>query len=125
MVSAYDITILDGEEEYQPDDERPIHVQISDPAILGSGQTELWHIRDDGQKERIPDFTVEEGRISFYAKSFSVYAVAEFEDTTMIGQLKEKGKTGFYTKYKVSGTTAGYYYREKGGNDGTLGNIIL
>ena len=110
VVSAYDITILDGEEEYQPDEERPIHVQISDPAILGSGQTELWHIRDDGQKERIPDFTVEEGRISFYAKSFSVYAVAEFEDTTMIGQLKEKGKTGFYTKYSVSGTPAGQYY---------------
>ena len=115
VISAYDITIQAGNEEYQPNATRPIHVQITDPTISGADTTELWHIRDDGQKEQIKDFTVEEGKISFYAKGFSVYAIADdvVHDNTVLALLKRKGEVGYYTSFslgKNSSSTTGRYY---------------
>ena len=132
VVSAYDITIQAGDEEYQPDEERPIHVQITDPAITGSDTTELWHIMDDGQKEQIRDFTVEEGKISFYAKGFSVYAIADdvVHDKTVLALLKRKGEFGYYTSFSLgsnSSSTSGRYYltgelvNDVGGTNGRTG----
>lgn len=72
---AYDITILDGDEEYQPAEGEPILVEIADPAIPDSENIQLWHIRDDGEREQIFDFTAENGKITFYAEGFSVYEI--------------------------------------------------
>ncbi|MBR2086695.1 MAG: hypothetical protein IJ906_06095 [Oscillospiraceae bacterium] len=48
-MAAYDITIKDGWKEYQPGEENPILVEITDPVITES--IELWHIHDDGSRE--------------------------------------------------------------------------
>lgn len=90
VVVAYDITISDGEGEFQPDSSRPIYVGITDPSITESEFTELWHISDDGQREQISDFTVEDGKVSFYAEGFSVYAVVEAPEPTNAGDVKEQ-----------------------------------
>ncbi|WP_024860453.1 SpaA isopeptide-forming pilin-related protein [Ruminococcus flavefaciens] len=76
-IAAYEITITAGESEYQPGEENPILVEISDPVIHDSDCLQLWHIRDDGEREQICDFSVEEGKISFYATGFSVYQIVE------------------------------------------------
>ncbi|MBP5361813.1 MAG: hypothetical protein J6Y71_02115, partial [Ruminococcus sp.] len=69
-IAAYDITITDGENDYQPGEENPILVEITDPVITEN--ITLWHILDDGTREQIFDFTAEEGKVSFYATGFSV-----------------------------------------------------
>ena len=74
-VSAYDITITSGEQEYQPGEANPIRVEISDPVISDSVYIELWHIADDGTRERITEFSVTDSTISFEATAFSVYEI--------------------------------------------------
>lgn len=74
-VAAYDITITDGQLEFQPSEENPIKVEIVDPAITEN--IELWHIHDDGTREQIVDFTAEDGKVSFYATGFSVYEIVD------------------------------------------------
>ncbi len=74
-VSAYDITISSGEQEYQPGAANPIRVEISDPVISDSVYIELWHIADDGTRERITEFSVTDNIISFEATAFSVYEI--------------------------------------------------
>lgn len=108
VLAAYDITISDGESEYQPDEGHPILVEITDPLITANGSTELWHIADSGEREQITDFTVSDGRISFYAVGFSVYAIVEAPDpqssdhelVTDIGELTGgRASDGFYLFY--------------------------
>ena len=77
VIAAYDITIADGETEYQPGEESPIYVEIADPGISEGSPIELWHIADNGEREQITDFTVTDGMIGFYATGFSVYAIVE------------------------------------------------
>ena len=75
-IAAYDITITDGWRDYQPGEEHPIWVEITDPVITENIQ--LWHIHDDGEREQIFDFTAEEGKVSFYATGFSVYEIVDY-----------------------------------------------
>lgn len=106
VVVAYDITISDGEGEFQPDSSRPIYVGITDPSITDSEFTELWHISDDGQREQISDFTVTDGMVSFYAEGFSVYAVVKNDKLTSkeygwqvvksVEDINTKGSAGLY-----------------------------
>ena len=77
IVAAYDISLTDGDTEYQPDEEHPIDVEIYDQRILKNSNLELWHIKDDGEKEQITDFTVEDGKVSFSAAGFSVYEIVQ------------------------------------------------
>ena len=86
-IAAYDITITDGVSEFQPGEENPILVEITDPAIPGSGKLQLWHIKDDGERVQIPDFTAEEGKISFYAASFSIYEIVAEETEIVPGSF--------------------------------------
>ena len=74
-VAAYDITIKDGGNEFQPDEENPIRVEIVDPVITEN--ITLWHIHDDGTREQLFDFDVEDGKVSFYATGFSVYEIVD------------------------------------------------
>ncbi len=73
-VAAYDITISNGAKEYQPTQNAPIHVEITDPAIPESG-IELWHIKDNGEREQITEFKTEKGKINFEAEGFSTYEI--------------------------------------------------
>nr|WP_296691425.1 SpaA isopeptide-forming pilin-related protein [Ruminococcus sp.] len=94
-IAAYDITITDGENEYQPGGENPILVEINDPVITDSENIELWHIHDDGTREQIIDFTVEEGKISFYATGFSVYEITENSSDLVNVTPQEIGEVGW------------------------------
>ena len=100
-IAAYDITITDGEEDYQPGGESPVMVEINDPAIPDSGNVQLWHICDNGVRQQITDFELEDGRITFYAEAFSVYEIVELGDISFskaesMEQLEEKGRSGVY-----------------------------
>ena len=81
-IAAYDITITDGENEFQPGEENPIRVEINNPAIPESGNIQLWHIKDNGESEQITDFTLENGKLSFYATGFSIYEIVELNNST-------------------------------------------
>lgn len=121
-LAAYDITIVNGDEEYQPGSENPIFVEITDPDIPETGSIELWHIRDDGEREQIEEFTFSDGTISFYAEGFSVYEIIdcpvsgpsdEFESVTSVAELDDDNEGfGFYWYYG-SGT---YVTAELNGN---------
>lgn len=77
IIAAYDITIMDGDSEYQPSEDRPIEVSIADSQIKAYSNLRIFHIKDNGEKEEITDFTVEDGKVSFSAYGFSVYEIAE------------------------------------------------
>ncbi len=92
VLAAYDITITDGESEYQPDEDKPIQVVINDPILSEDNSFELLHIQDNGEIERITQFTVEDGKISFTAAGFSVYAIVDIAgpySTEEVSSLKD------------------------------------
>ena len=116
--AAYDITITDGNDEFQPVDGEPIAVEITDPAIHEGSALELWHIKDNGDREQVNDFTVENGKVSFFAEGFSVYElvdgpavfVPETENVSSADLLtgNARAEKGFYiyygdSKYLTSG----------------------
>lgn len=76
-IVAYDITIKNGRKEYQPGEENPIKVEITDPVI--SDSVTLWHIHNNGKREQLHDFTAEDGKVSFFATGFSVYEIVSNE----------------------------------------------
>lgn len=112
VLGAYDITITDGDGEYQPDESHPILVEIANPEISAATPTELWHIHDDGAREQITDFTLEDGRIRFYATGFSVYAIvtvpepftpSEMELASSLDDLtSSRGSNGFLLYYTAT-----------------------
>ena len=124
LIAAYDITILNGTEEYQPDAEHPITVEICDSRItVEDGKNiEVWHIRDDGTQEQIEDYTVENGRISFNSYGFSIYTIVEgptgkydgsgWVTALSLKTIMEYGSQGFYLEHN------GYYF------DGGTANSI-
>ena len=71
-----DIALLTGT-KYQPDEEHPIEVVITDPRITASEGVKVYHFAADGSCEEVEDFTAEEGKITFTAYGFSVYEIAE------------------------------------------------
>ena len=89
-IVAFDITITDGDSEFQPGEENPIFVEITDPAIPEAGNIELWHIHDDSTREQIFDFTMTDSGISFYADGFSIYEIVKLTD------ISGADVTGFY-----------------------------
>ncbi|MBP5579658.1 MAG: hypothetical protein J6X56_09355 [Ruminococcus sp.] len=109
-VVAYDINLTDRGMEYQPDEEHPVFVEISAPAIAETENIEVWHIRDDGERECVTDFIFEDGRLSFYATGFSVYEIIEVTGQSSTGGKDNasdvsdltslRGNSGFYIYYK-------------------------
>ena len=114
-IAAYDITITDGDSEYQPGENDPIFVEITDPSIPDSNDLELWHIKDDGEREQVSFVTLESGRISFYAAGFSVYEIVAddeivftndgWQKVSSIEELGSLGDDGLYI-----GNPKGYYF---------------
>ena len=79
VIAAYDITIsesnLADSAEFQPIENYPITVTINDPRISVSENLELWHVKDDGTREKVENIVVEEGKVCFEAEGFSVYEI--------------------------------------------------
>ena len=119
VLAAYNITITDGENEYQPGEENPIHVEITNPEISTDNRNTLWHIMDDGTREQITDFSIEDGKISFYATGFSVYAIVSAPDpyvpdsadyAASIADLTgERASSGLYLYYTTSAGVKKYF----------------
>lgn len=118
VIAAYDISILNGEEEYQPNSIYPIEVEISNPAIKQGSKLQLLHIKDDGTKEKISAFSVEDGKLSFSAKGFSVYAIVDLAaqasgDIEIISSLNDlagdRSDDGFILYYEDTSNTAHYF----------------
>ena len=89
VIAAYDITITHGGTEYQPGEKTPIYVEIAHPKISGGTETKLLHIKDDGTREEIEDFEIEDGKLSFYATGFSIYEIVEISG----GSATDKAQT--------------------------------
>ena len=87
VIAAYDITITDGGKEYQPGEKAPIYVEIAHPKINSEAETQLWHIMDNGTREEITDYTIEDGKLSFYATGFSIYEIVEISNGGLGGEL--------------------------------------
>ncbi len=126
VIAAYDITITHGDREYQPDEKKPIHVEIAHPGISGSAETMLVHIKDDGTREEIEDFTVEDGKLSFYATGFSIYEIVEINNGGATGGnaqnvaelTEEEGLTfGFNLYY---GSPPKYFTSQLNSNDALI-----
>ena len=84
VLAAYDISLSVDGEKFQPAPGNPLEVSISNPAISENLRLQVWHIRDDGTGEQIPDFTVEGESVRFPAESFSAYLVVQVTLTTNI-----------------------------------------
>lgn len=74
-IAAFDISISNNSVDYQPDADHPVSVTITDERILPGSNLELWHIKDDGTEERVEDFSISTGTLSFTATGFSTYAL--------------------------------------------------
>lgn len=77
VIAAYDITIMNGGDEYQPVESHPIYVEISDPALSSGISVSIIHITDDGVSEPVEHFTVVDGKVGFFATGFSIYEIVE------------------------------------------------
>ena len=106
-LAAFNITISNGTEEYQPNDDKPIAVEIVDSRITTNGNIELWHIKGDGTHEQIFDFTLEEGRIRFEATGFSAYAIVEGPGSTSLG-CHQITTTDDFDAYAANGIYVGH-----------------
>lgn len=121
VISAYDISINSGAGEFQPAEGHPIYVEISNPAIYNSGNISLIHIADDGTTENVEHFTVEDGKVSFYATGFSIYEIVEVSGggATHLAQTADdltsaRAHCGFYLYY---GTSPNWNYFTAGLNE--------
>ncbi len=87
VVAAYDISIDHDGGEFQPAEGQPIFVEINTPAVSDSGNISVIHIADDGTSEQIEHFTVEDGKVSFYATGFSIYEIVDVDSGKTQGDL--------------------------------------
>lgn len=81
-IAAYDITIMNGSDEFQPIENEPVFVEITDPAICDQENISVWHIKDNGEREEVSVFDIGDGCVSFYASGFSVYEIVKDENVT-------------------------------------------
>ena len=109
VLAAYDISITSRKGDFQPIENKPILVEIVDPKICVGCVTELWHITDDGQYEQVHEFEINDGKLSFYATGFSVYAIVNAPDpyvreyVASIDELtSQRAASGFHLMLKNS-----------------------
>lgn len=76
VYGAYDITIKNGNAEWQPQAGKPVTVSISDPSFTDGQMMEVYHEGANGN-EFVATVKPINHTITFPAKSFSVYIVTE------------------------------------------------
>ena len=74
VLAAYDISLG----EYQPDEEHPLRVSITDDALTYADGLQVWHLPDEGGIEEIKDFTRDGNTVSFDVTGLSIYAVTGY-----------------------------------------------
>ncbi|MBO7444991.1 MAG: InlB B-repeat-containing protein [Bacteroidales bacterium] len=73
---AYDITIQNGNKVWQPQAGQPVMVTIADPNFVDGEYMDVYHEGANGN-EFVATVAAENGKITFPARSFSVYIVTE------------------------------------------------
>ena len=125
VLTAYDVTIISDGMEYQPGEERPVTVQIKNSRITDGVQ--VWHILDDGTKEQLTDIETTDGRVTFTAEHFSIYAVVDgpelnekdAEKAVTIDDLTDdRAENGFYMT--LGRTNQTYYVTDTLNNNNAL-----
>ena len=104
VLAAYDISILEDGEEYQPDEAHPVHVEIALEGIDPEQRIAIRHITDDGTIETIEAFTVEEGKVCLDAVGFSVYVIVNAPEPLPYGDTATK-----LTDLTSSRAASGFY----------------
>lgn len=113
---AYDITITDKNgEEFQPESDAPIQVELRSPAITEAAAQEkplrVWHLHD-GIREEITSFTLQGDALVFQTDGFSVFEVDNGEPplrTYVFEMPADPSDNSGYTKYyfPTAGADAG------------------
>lgn len=106
ILAAYDISITGSKGDFQPIEDSPILVEIVDPKICSGCITELWHITDDGKYEQIYNFTIKDGKLSFYATGFSVYAIVNAPEPYVYQDIEQVTSADALTGTRAD---AGFY----------------
>ena len=85
-LAAYDITLEADGKQYQPDEDHPLTVTVTnsaiDDAVAAGKNVQVWHIADDGTVEVIEDFTIADDSIMFKASGFSTYLLVAKGETS-------------------------------------------
>ncbi|MCR4964359.1 MAG: InlB B-repeat-containing protein [Bacteroidales bacterium] len=79
LKGAYDITIRNGNAEWQPQSEQPVMVSITDPSFTDGELLDVYHEGVNGN-EFVATVSPNNHTVTFPAKSFSVYIVTESGD---------------------------------------------
>ncbi len=116
---AYDISISDNNgENFQPQNGSSIKVQITNSCIAeaaaSNNKLRLWHIDDDGVREEIHNFTIQDDTITFEASGFSVYEVDDSGPALVTYRFKWPDMDGNYKDYyfHTSSTNSSGAYKE-------------
>ena len=133
-VAAFDIAIVPSEEfaeiigeKYEPDAEHPVHVEITDSRIKENKSYELWHIKDNGERERVDEFEIVDGKIIFDAEEFSIYNIAEVDirDNSK-AQVIEDLRQGAGFKLAITAKAAnGTYYPLNVTNTSQANHVLI
>ena len=80
VLAAYDISILEDGDEYQPEEGKPVEVEISGVRMQDNADIHVFHVLKDGTKQEVQDVTVDEEKtVRFSATGFSVYIIEDHE----------------------------------------------
>ncbi|WP_295078291.1 InlB B-repeat-containing protein [Ruminococcus sp.] len=105
---SYDITITDTVgNSFQPKEESPITVEITNNAISGYDEStlHLWHIDEAGIREEVTEFTVDGDSIRFEATGFSLYEISQGDPQLCTYVFYTPDSNGVYRKYYYMTTT--------------------
>ena len=116
VVFAYDISIMLGGEDYQPEDSMEVIVELQEELPEGVDyELTVWHISDNGTMEAVESQLNGNGTATFIANGFSVYVgILTVEAPTT------DGKIGDYIYFDlaagnvtINGSTyTGYIYKD-------------
>lgn len=83
LTVAYDIKIQVGEKIFEPYEiDESVTVNIEEEELQNK-ETNIWHIKDDNQVERLQSTGNIEDTITFETQEFSIYAIEDIEATAL------------------------------------------
>lgn len=97
-VAAYDITIINGGREWQPNPSDPVMVTLSDPNFVDGKLLDVFHQGPNGP-EFVGTMMPKNGTITFPAYSFSVYIVGESHGKDRVKVVFKNGTTEITSYY--------------------------
>ena len=110
VIASYDISIIADGEEYQPDEDHPIYVEIVCDQIRDDMVLSLQHVKDDGSIENVDHFSVNGKTVCFEAYGFSVYKVVAAPEPVAADGYETLTFSDDITEYPLFINVSGYYF---------------